>query len=235
MGSTLIYARVSTAEQDLDAQANNLWDYVVDDLGVPPENIDVLHDQATGTNTDRSGFRDLLDRVRNGDVERVVVREVTRVGRNFRDINETVHELVEDHDVGLSITNDNLEIEPGGDLSMRDKMFLSMLAWGAELEAKKIQENTVEGLRAAEAAGKWVGRPPYGFTTDDDGYLQPTDEYGNAVDAIRANDELGWSERKIARHTDVPRRTVPRILDRRDLYLTEHHDAYDGSSLDELQ
>ncbi len=225
MGTTLIYARVSTADQDLDAQASNLWDYVVDDLGVPPADVDVLQDKATGTDTDRSGYREFLERVRAGEIERVVVREVTRVGRNFRDIHETVHELVEDHGVGLSITNDNLEIEPGGELSMRDKMFLSMLAWGAELEAKKIQENTVEGLRAAEAAGKWVGRPPYGFTTDDDGYLQPTDEFGNAVDAIRAKVELGWSDRKIARHTGIPRRTVPRILDRCKLYLSEGSDS----------
>mgnify|MGYP002760994501 CR=1 FL=1 len=34
MGETIIYARVSTEDQDLDAQEDNLWDYATDDLAV---------------------------------------------------------------------------------------------------------------------------------------------------------------------------------------------------------
>jgi len=221
MGTTAIYVRVSTRDQDLEQQEQNLWAYATDSLSIDPADIVVLRDTSTGTDTDRGGYRDLMQLVRDDEADRVIVREITRIGRNFRDIHETVHEIVEDHDAGLSVTNDNLEIEPGGDLSMRDKMFLSMLAWGAELEAKKIRENTIEGLRAAEAEGKWVGHPPYGFTTDDDGYLQPNDNFANAVEAIYAVDELGWSDRKAARHTGVPRRTVPNVLNRKDLYLSE--------------
>jgi DNA invertase Pin-like site-specific DNA recombinase len=221
MGTTAIYVRVSTRDQDLEQQEQNLWGYATDSLSIDPADIVVLRDKSTGTDTDRGGYRDLMQLVRDDEADRVIVREITRIGRNFRDIHETVHEIVEDHNAGLSVTNDNLEIEPGGDLSMRDKMFLSMLAWGAELEAKKIRENTIEGLRAAEAEGKWVGHPPYGFTTDDDGYLQPNDNFANAVEAIYAVDELGWSDRKAARHTGVPRRTVPNVVERKDLYLSE--------------
>jgi DNA invertase Pin-like site-specific DNA recombinase len=221
MGTTAIYVRVSTRDQDLEQQEQNLWEYATDSLSIDSADIVVLRDKSTGTDTDRGGYRDLMQLVRDDEADRVIVREITRIGRNFRDIHETVHEIVEDHNAGLSVTNDNLEIEPGGDLSMRDKMFLSMLAWGAELEAKKIRENTIEGLRAAEAEGKWVGHPPYGFTTDDDGYLQPNDNFANAVEAIYAVDELGWSDRKAARHTGVPRRTVPNVLERKDLYLSE--------------
>lgn len=223
--SAVLYARVSTKDQDLEHQTENLWDYATNGVGVDKTDLDVLTDKATGTNRDRSGYRELMERVRAGEVERVIVREVTRIGRNFRDIHETVHEIVDDHQVGLYIKNDNLEIEPGGDLSMQDKMFLSMLAWGAELEAKKIKENTIEGLRAAEEAGKWTTRPPYGFTTDDDGYLQPTEEFGNARAAIYAVEELDWSHRKASRHSGVPRRTIPNVLERKDLYLDEDHES----------
>jgi hypothetical protein len=34
-------------------------------------------------------------------------------------------------------------------------------------------------------------------------------------------DELGWSDRKAARHTGVPRRTIPNVVERKDLYLSE--------------
>jgi DNA invertase Pin-like site-specific DNA recombinase len=91
----------------------------------------------------------------------------------------------------------------------------------AELEADMIKQRVVEGLRAAEDAGKWTTRPPYGFTTDEDGYLQPTDEFSNAVDAIVAVKDEGWSHRKASRHSGVPRRTIPNVLERKELYLEE--------------
>jgi DNA invertase Pin-like site-specific DNA recombinase len=109
--------------------------------------------------------------------------------------------------------NDDLHVEAGGDLSIQDKAILQVLAWSAELEAEKIRENTMQGLRAAEAAGKWVGRPPYGFTVDDEGYLQPTDEFSAALRAIHAVEEQGWSHRKASRHTGVARRTIPGLLE----------------------
>lgn len=220
--STLIYARVSKPEQNLDHQRDNLWKYATEDLGIEGSAIDVLEDKSTGTNTDRSGYRKMLERVRNDEADRVIVREVTRLGRTMRDISENVHEMVQDHDCGLYVMNDPIEVDPGDELTMHDKMLLNVLAWAAELEAKKIRENTIEGLRAAEAAGKWTTRPPYGFTTDEDGYLQPTEEFNKAVRAIRAVEEEGWSHRKTARHTGVPRRTVPNILERKELYLDEH-------------
>lgn len=216
---TIIYARVSKPEQNLEHQRENLWSYATDDLGVPGEEIDVLSDKSTGTNTDRSGYRSMIERVRGGDVDRVIVREVTRLGRTMREISENVHEMVQDHGVGLYVMNDNLEVDPGEGLTMQDKMLLNVLAWAAELEAKKIKENTIAGLRAAEAQGKWTTRPPYGFTTDDDGYLQPNENFPKALKAIEAVEELGWSDRKASRHSGVPRRTVPNVVERKDLYL----------------
>jgi len=223
--ATVIYARVSKPEQNLSHQEDNLWDYATNDVGVDGSEIVVLSDKSTGTDTDRSGYREMLTRVRGGDADRVIVREITRLGRTMREISENVHEIVQDHSVGLHVRNDQLEVEPGNELTMRDKMLLNVLAWSAELEAKKIQENTRAGLAAAEAAGKWVGRPPYGFSTDDDGYLQPNENFGNAREAIIAVEEKGWSDRKAARHSGVPRRTVPNVVDRRDLYLEEHDPA----------
>lgn len=227
--ATIIYARVSKPEQNLEHQEDNLWHYATDDVGVDGASVEVLSDKSTGTDTDRSGYREMLDRVRDGDADRVIVREITRLGRTMREISENVHEIVQDHGVGLHVMNDQLEVEPGDELTMRDKMLLNVLAWSAELEAKKIQENTRAGLQAAEAAGKWVGRPPYGFSTDDEGYLQPDENFGNAREAIIAVEEKGWSDRKAARHSGVPRRTVPNVVERKELYLDEH-EATESSS-----
>lgn len=222
MAQTAIYARVSTTDQDVEHQEDNLWDYATNDLGIAPENITVLKDKATGTNTDRSGYREMLELVRTGGVDQIIVREVTRLGRTMREISENVHEIVQDHNCGLRVVNDQLEVEPESELTMQDKMLLNVLAWAAELEAKKIKENTIAGLRAAKEAGKWTTRPPYGFTTDDDGYLQPNENFSNARDAIIAVEEENMSHREASRHTGVPRRTIPNVLERKTMYFDDY-------------
>lgn len=223
---TVIYARVSTSDQDIDQQKEKLWNYATDDLNADPADIDVLDDKATGGNTERDGYQELMHRVRNGNLDRVVVRSITRLGRNLRDLNNAVHEIVEENGVGLYVVNDGIEIPPDTDqLNLEQKAVLYGLSFAADIEREMIRQRVIDGLRAAERAGKCTTRPPYGFTTDDDGYLQPDEDYRRAVEAILAVEELGWSHRKASRHTGVPRRTIPNILDRRDLYLDEERDA----------
>jgi len=230
MVQTVIYARVSTDDQDVEHQKENLWEYATNGLGVDPGEIEVFTDKATGTNTDRSGYRKTLDAIREGEAKQVVVREVTRLGRTMREVNENVHEIVEDHNAGIHVRNDDIDIQPGEELEMRDKMLLSVLAWAAELEAKKIKENTRAGLKAAREAGKWTKRPPYGFTTDEDGYLQPNEDFSKARQAIFAVEEDDMSVRAASRHTGVPRRTISNILERKDWYLEGKYTEVNNSA-----
>lgn len=217
----LIYARVSKPEQDVEHQKDNLWEFATERQDIDPTRIDVVADEQTGTTVDRSGYREMMSRVRSGDTSIVIVREVARLGRTMREISEHAHEIVEDHECGLYVMNDNIEIEPGEELTMNNKMLLTVLSWAAEVEAKKIRENTIAGLRAAERAGKWVGRPPYGFSTNKEGFLQPNDDFSKARDAIFAVEELDYSDRKASKYSGVPRRTIPNVLERKEMYLEE--------------
>jgi len=219
MARIAIYARVSTADQNIEQQKESLWDYV-DELPFSVDDVEVIEDTSTGTNTDRSGYRRLMQLVEEDEIDAVVVRSVTRIARDMRDLYSTVDDLVE-HDCGLYIKNDSIEFPPGGDMEMRDKILFNTLALASELEAEMIRERAIEGLRAAEEAGKWTTRPPYGFTTNDDGYLAPSEDFDKAVRAILAVEEEEMSHRKASRHSGVPRRTIPAILERKDLYLSE--------------
>ena len=229
---TTIYARVSTPKQDIAQQKTKLWNYATEELGLLPSNIDVLEDEATGGNTDRDGYQEMMRRVREGETGRVVVRSITRLGRNMRDLNESVHEIVEDNGCGLVVVNDGLHIEPETDeLNLEQKAILYGLSFAADIEHEMIKQRTLDGLRAAEEAGKRIGRPIYGFTSED-GNLRPDDEeYEKAIQAIVAKEELGWSDRRIQRQIGVPRRTVPSVVERHDIYLGEklHEDMADDA------
>ena len=79
------YARVSTAEQDLTAQRDDLVR-----LGVAEELILVDHG-LTGTNRARPGLREALASVRAGDT--FVVTELDRLARSLRDARDIADEL----------------------------------------------------------------------------------------------------------------------------------------------
>lgn len=218
MGETVIYARVSTEEQSLEGQQQSAWEYATDRLGVDADAISIIRDKSTGTDTDRSGYRDLLDRAAAGEIEQVVVREVSRIARNMRDLNDTIGQLVDDHDVTVHIIDAGLVVGDGdADGVFDDRLVLQFLGIAAELEAKMTKQRTMAGLAAAQAAGKHTGRPPYGFDTDDEGYLIPNENFDTAR-AVIDRIEAGESVRSTARHAGIARSTVRNITDRKDLY-----------------
>jgi DNA invertase Pin-like site-specific DNA recombinase len=221
MTRTAIYARVSTDEQSLDVQKQNCWDYCNDELGIEPKNIDVYTDKATGANISRDGYDELMNAAASGDVDRVVVKEVSRIARNMRDLNETVGKLCDDHDASVHVLDSGLEInEHDRDTGVfDDRMVLQFLGMAAELEYKLTVERTKAGVQAAKEAGKHMGRPPFGFDTNNDGYLVPNEDYDTALTVIEMVEEDGESIRHTSRYTGVARATIRNILDREDLYL----------------
>lgn len=230
MGQTAIYARVSTPEQSLDGQQERAWEYATETLGIDPGDITILTDKSSGTNTDRSGYRELMQLAQDGEITRVVVREVSRIARNMRDLNETVGRLADDLDVSVHIIDAGLQIGEQGDDGglVDDRMVMQILGIAAELEAKLNKERTMAGLAAAEAAGKHTGRPPFGFDTDDDGYLVPNENFDTALAVIDRVADGDKSVRSTARHAGIARSTVRNILNRKDLYLEQY-----GGSADE--
>ena len=81
-GDTLGYARVSTSDQNLDAQRARL---------VEAGAIRVFTDVVSGKRFDRPGLAELIDHARPGD--RLCVTRLERLGRSLRELLETVDAL----------------------------------------------------------------------------------------------------------------------------------------------
>jgi DNA invertase Pin-like site-specific DNA recombinase len=89
MSTHLGYARVSTADQELDGQRQRLKA-----AGCKR----IFEDVISGRNFDRPGLKQLLDYARDGDVLCVV--RLDRLGRSLRELLETV-QLLKSRGVGL--------------------------------------------------------------------------------------------------------------------------------------
>jgi DNA invertase Pin-like site-specific DNA recombinase len=95
------YARVSTAQQDLERQVDALTA-----VGIARERIYL--DNKSGAAVDRPGLRAVLGVARRGDV--IVVHTLDRLGRTVRDTLNLIHELTE-RGVGVRNLADPIKVD----------------------------------------------------------------------------------------------------------------------------
>jgi DNA invertase Pin-like site-specific DNA recombinase len=215
-GRTAIYCRVSTPDQSLDRQRELTYNYATERLALPASSIEEYSDKATGTDTDRPGYADVLASIEAGDIDRVVVAEVSRLSRSVRDFTAAVERIVGDLGAALHVIDMGLDLDPHNP-DPYTRAFLSVAATFAELEADIKRENTRQGMAAASELGKVTGRPPFGFDVGPEGYPSPNNDFETALVILDRLDR-GESKRSIARFAGVSRRTVRRIEDRREIY-----------------
>lgn len=144
----------------------------------------------------RAGFVALLNAAAVGDTIRIA--DAARLFRSVADIlalrpvmiRRGLHLRVES---GLLSGIDLASDDPG------TKMMVQVLAAVLEFQRDMISENTREGVAAAEASGKTLGRPA-AVNADDAGRIVAAYQDGAAVKAL-------------ARQYDVAPRTIRRVLD----------------------
>ena len=174
------YARVSTDDQNLDAQTDAL-------IGAGAERI--FADKIGGTKRVRPELDVLLNQLRPGDV--VVVAKYDRLARSLRDFLDLV-EAIKERGAGFrSLAEDIDTTTPAG------RLVFHVFASIAQFERERIAERTKEGLQAARARGRIGGRPP-ALTTD------------QKVEVRRMRDDEQRHISEIARLFKVSERTVRR-------------------------
>lgn len=149
------YARVSSTEQNLDRQILALQKYV------SPEHIVV--DKQSGKNLDRPGYQALkgLFGLRSGDV--LYVTSLDRLSRNKADIKEEVQWFKEQgvRLMILDLPTSLVQVPEGQEwiLDMIQNILVEVLSSIAEQERLTIRKRQAEGIAAAKAKGKHLGRP----------------------------------------------------------------------------
>jgi len=210
------YVRVSTADQNLDRQLESTTEYAQDELGADLAEIETYRDKSTGTNTDRSGYRDLMDDLEAGTVDAVVVHEISRMARSLQDLERSVSRATQEGSE-VHFVRDGLSFGDGKDRPMH-RLQLQMLGAFSEWEARVKQMNTREGIAARQQQDDYHHGPaPLGFQKDD-GRLVEDSNYHDVIAVLDMVQKDELSKRKAAQRLDCARSTVGRALDRADLY-----------------
>ena len=139
------YARVSTQEQNLDRQLDNLKARGCERI---------YQEKMTGTKADRPELEKMLDTLRQGDT--LVVDSFSRLSRSTKDLLDMVERL---NAMGVNLISLKEQLDT---TTATGKMMLTMLSALSQFERDLIAERTVDGLKAARARGRKGGRPKAG-------------------------------------------------------------------------
>ncbi|MBN9678773.1 recombinase family protein [Salipiger bermudensis] len=197
MSQTILYARVSTTDQNLEHQKSQAvaagfhLDEVIADHGV------------SGVNTklaERPEGKRLYDKLRRGDV--LVVRWVDRLGRNYQDVTDAIRDFMRRGVVIRTVINnmtfDGATTDPMQE-AVRDAL-IAFMAATAQAQAEATKEAQKAGIEASKGdPRKYRGRKP--------SYNRETLERVQAMLAEEA------SISAIARVTGLSRQAVLRIKD----------------------
>jgi len=149
---TALYLRVSTAEQRPDLQYDGLRGYA------ERAGLEIVRDYrdvgVSGRREGRPGLTALMAAARNREVDCVLVWKFDRFARSTRHLLAALEEF--DH---LNIRFVSVQDQVDTDSPMGRAMF-TLIGAMAELESSLISERVIAGMRAAQARGKHLGRPP---------------------------------------------------------------------------
>ncbi len=154
-----LFIRVSTAQQDYDRQISDLTEY----CGQKGYMITkVIATKVTGSKTlaDRHDLQDLLSAANRNEFQKVIVTEISRIGRNARDIRNTIDQL---HKKKIAVVFKNLggleSIDENGNESFVTNIIIAIYSELAQEEKRILSERIKSGLAEARRKGKRMGRP----------------------------------------------------------------------------
>lgn len=137
------YARVSTNEQNLDRQYDQLIAHGCERI---------FQEKITGSQKERPELERMIDILRNGDT--VVITELTRLSRSVKDLFEIVETI---HSRRADIKSLK---EPWLDTTTpQGKLLFTIFAGISQFDRDIIRQRTLEGLSSARARGRKGGRP----------------------------------------------------------------------------
>ena len=199
--STIAYLRVSTSGQDLDQQRLAVLDYAQKHRVTVDEFV--ATQRSSQHAIQRAELVQMIEALQPGD--RLIVSELSRFGRSLSQILQIIDLLVQ-KEVRLVAIKEAIRFE--GKQNLQTKAMIALFGLFAEIERDLIAERTKEGLAAAKARGKRLGRPKG---------ARSKSKLDGKQDEIQSLLHKNVSKASIARIMDVSQTTLHHFIKSRNL------------------
>ena len=200
--SACLFIRVSTQQQDYQRQISDLTAYCQQKNYIISK---VIATKITGTKTlvERQDLQELLAAANRNEFQKVIVTEISRIGRNARDIRNTIDQL---HKKKIAVVFKNLggleSIDENSNESFVTNIIIAIYSELAQEEKRILSERIKSGLDEARRKGKKIGRPEGG---DDINSVKR--KYSRLIQDLKKGNSLT----ECSKLHDVSRNTVIKI------------------------
>lgn len=175
------YARVSSADQNLDRQIDAFNKFGVDK---------VYTDKMSGKNFLRDNYVEMLKKLKSGDL--LVIKSIDRLGRNYDMIIDEWRKITKEIGADIFVLDmpllDTREKERGLTGKFISDLVLQILSYVAETERNNIKIRQAEGIRIAKENGIHLGRPkqelPENFGLVANQYINGEISYIEAINTL---------------------------------------------------
>lgn len=147
----VLYTRISTLDQKSDRQKITEKDFDI-----------IVEDKCSGSIPffEREGGKEVLKYTTEGILSSLNVWEIDRLGRNLRDILNTIHYFTE-KGITIYFLNQGLKtLDENGKENSISKLIISILGIVGEMERNQSKERQKEGIRLAKLKKVYKGRKP---------------------------------------------------------------------------
>ncbi|MBQ2961101.1 MAG: recombinase family protein [Oscillospiraceae bacterium] len=160
-GTAALYCRLSR-DDNMDTESNSIQNQkqllqkVAKEKGYT-DTIFFVDDGVTGTTMNRPGFQKMLNAIEAGYISAVLVKDLSRLGRNYIEVGKLTEEFFPMHDVRLIAVSDGVDSDEG------DNEFTPFRNIMNEWYAKDISKKRKIVNKLKGNAGIPLSPPPYGY------------------------------------------------------------------------
>lgn len=165
-----IYARLSVEDNgkdsdSIESQIEFLEDFIAADSTMRKAAV-YIDNGFTGTNFMRPEFRRMIDAARMGDINCVVVKDLSRLGRNYVETGEFLEKVCPFLNLRFIAVNDNYD---SAAMSSNDQLAASLSNIINDFYAKDISRKVYSALKTKMENGEYIGAwEKYGYLKDPD-------------------------------------------------------------------
>ncbi|MEF2770257.1 MAG: recombinase family protein [Acutalibacteraceae bacterium] len=161
IGITALYCRLSR-DDGMDGDSNSvanqkrLLSQKAKEMGLSNTKY-YVDDGYTGTNFNRPGFQQMLSDIEMGFVSAVMVKDLSRLGRDYVSVGNYTDSYFPDHGIRFIAVNDSIDSEEGESEIAPFKNILN------EMYARDISKKIRSSHRLRGNMGEPLSQPPYGY------------------------------------------------------------------------
>ena len=124
--------------------------------------VTFIDDGVSGVTMNRPGFNDMMQQLEENRAAALLVKDLSRLGRNYIEVGRLMEEFFPEHNIRLVAVSDNIDTDEGeNEIAPIRNLFNEWYA--RDISKKRRISNKIKGN-----AGEPLGQPPYGYIKDPD-------------------------------------------------------------------